>query len=246
MDTGGNEETPMDSTLSRVDTVEGEVLEEQLLSSKLNKVETGADEDEKRRESTPNSDPNDTNLLHEEETSAAQSPSMSSSSVFATPSTSLHAITTVSGTSPSPSSSVGELRKEESISPSTSSAMPSFPLPLPLSSAFSSLSATKSTISSPSTAISSNYATFSESAMDVPASRLEPFHPLPDLMTALNMRPVPQASKMEGTSSMAMDSSSGEGSSSDAFNKVESLGPGSKDVLIDKFKKGKLLISWFI
>ena len=70
-------------------------------------------------------------------------------------------------------------------------------------------------------------------------SRTEPFHPLPDIMSALNMRPVAgMKNASNSTSSYAESSSNGDSDSKEEFRKVNSLGPGSKDVLIDKFRRG--------
>ena len=250
MDTGGDGETPMDTTLTQEGTAQWEAQDGQLPTSEPSREETDAVEDVKLREVSDNLDPSGSGVSLHEEASAALAPSLSSlSSVFATPSASLHAVTTASGTSTSPSSSMGELRKEESTSPSspsTRAALPSLPPPVPTSLAFSSLSTTKSTITSSSTGtFPSNGATSPSStalAMSImeeeSTSRSQPFHPLPDVMTALNMRPASQGSKSDGSSSMSMGSSGGEGSSA---GKVESLGPGSKDVLIDKFKRGRFV-----
>lgn len=71
-----------------------------------------------------------------------------------------------------------------------------------------------------------------------PSSRSEPFHPLPDIMTALNMRPVAGCGRHWGI--LPSTGSTSVKSSEEIVAKVDSLGPGSKDVLIDKFKRGKL------
>ncbi len=210
MDTG--EETPLDSAKTWEDS-EVREADVQLVS------ETSHSEPDTHENSVAGEGTRD---IEWPDSITAPSVSFSSNTVFATPSASMPALSTASFTSELPSSSVVETRIQ-----STFQALPSLPLPVPQSAATASLTP-QASASSPA----------SGSPMEVP-SRSEPFHPLPDFMSVLNMRPVSGNSY----SSSSHTASSSNGDSKESFSKVDSLGPGSKDILIDKFRRGQLLFS---